>query len=245
VLDRGSAIPLYYQIQQYLLSQIRAGVYRPGQAIPSEQEICEQFHVSRMTTRQALRALCDRGIIYSRRGLGTYVSAAKLEKDFRQVLSFTEEMKARGSSSASTVLSFEVIPAEPSVADALRLNSGDQVISLRRVRIADGAPLGSEHSRLPLALCPDLLKRFNPHTSLYQTLSTRYGVHIAVTDEVAEAGLARADEARLLEIPPRSPVFLLTRHSYDKDGVPVEYVTSVYRGDRYRIANRLTARPHG
>lgn len=242
LLDRRSAIPLYHQIQKYLLSQIQAGVYRPGAALPSELEICERFRVSRMTTRQALRVLCDLGVIYSRRGVGTFVSAPKLEKNFRQVLSFTEEMMSRGASASSIVLSFEVIPADLSVAEALRLVPGDPVVSLRRLRLADAAPLGVEHSRIPCSLCPDLPRTYDPHTSLYRTLSARYGIHIAVTEEVADAGLARAEDARLLEIAPRSPVFLLTRHSYVESGAPVEYVTSIYRGDRYKIVNRLTAK---
>jgi GntR family transcriptional regulator len=242
LLDRQSAIPLYYQIQQYLLDRIRSGVYRPGQVIPSEQEICAQFGVSRMTARQALKALCDMGLVYSQRGKGTFVSAHKLEKDFRQVLSFSEEMGVRGSRPASRVVSFEIVPADAKVAEALRLDSGADVISLKRVRLADDSPLGLEHSRIPLALCPDLLQTFDPRNSLYQTLVARYGIHIVVTDEVAEASLARVEDAKLLEIPPHSPVFLLTRHSFIENGQPVEYVTSVYRGDRYKIVSRLAAK---
>jgi GntR family transcriptional regulator len=245
LLDRHSAIPLYYQIQQFLLDRIRSGDYGPGQPIPSEQEICAQFGVSRMTARQALKALCDKGIVYSQRGRGTFVSANKLEKDFRQVLSFSEEMGVRGSRPDSKVVSFEIAPADARVAEALRLSSGEDVINLKRVRLADGMPLGLEHSRIPLALCPDLRQTFDPRNSLYQTLATRYGIHIVVTDEVAEAGLARTEDARLLEIPARSAVFLLTRHSFVESGRPVEFVTSVYRGDRYKIVSRLKAKRHG
>ena len=233
------------QIQQFLPGQIRGGVYRPGDPIPSEQEACAQFGVSRMTTRQALKALCDLGLVYSQRGRGTFVSANKLEKGFRQVLLFSEEMGVRGSRPASRIVSFEIGPADSEVAEALQLNAGVEVISLKRVRLADDTPPGLEHSRIPLALCPDLLQIFDPRSSPYQTLATRYDIHIVVTDEVAEAGLARAEDARLLEIPPRSPVLLLTRHSFVESGQPVEYVTSVYRGDRYKIVSRLTARPRG
>ena len=243
LLDRQSAIPLYYQIQQFILGQIRGGVYRTGQPVPSEPEICAQFGVSRMTARQALKALCDQGIVCSRRGSGTFVRAAKLEKDFRRVMSFTEEMGVRGSRPTSRVISFEVVAADSKAAEQLLLDSGEQVISLKRVRLADDVPLGFEHSRIPLRLCPDLVSTYDPRASLYQTLAERHGIQIVVTDEVAEAGLARGEHARLLEIPVRSPVFLLTRLSFVKNGQPVEYVTSVYRGDRYKIANRLTVRP--
>jgi GntR family transcriptional regulator len=231
---------LYYQIQQHLLDQIRTGALKPGNSIPSEQEISIRLRISRMTARQALKSLCDLGVTYSQRGKGTFVSAGKLEKNSRQVLSFSEEMQASGSRPHSKVLSFEVTNARPDVTDVLQLSPGERVISLRRVRIAGTSPMGLEWSRLPLRVCPDLLQAFEPSRSLYQTLSERYGVHIVAADEVAEAGLAGAQEAKLLKVARSSPVFLFTRTSYDQSGQPVEYVKSTYRGDRFKIVNRLT-----
>jgi len=76
--------------------------------------------------------------------------------------------------------------------------------------------------------------------SLYQTLSERYGVQIVAANEVAEAGLAGAEEAKLLRFATGSPVFFFTRTSYAQSGQPVEYVKSAYRGDRFKIVNRLT-----
>ena len=74
-LDRHSVVPLYYQIQQHLLAQIRAGVLKPGEPIPSEQEISDRLRISRMTARQALKSLCDLGVTHSQRGKGTFVSS--------------------------------------------------------------------------------------------------------------------------------------------------------------------------
>lgn len=239
-LDRGSVVPLYYQIQQHLLGQIRAGATKPGEVVPSEQEISKRLRISRMTARQALKSLCDLGVAYSRRGKGTFVSESKLEKNFRQVLSFSEEMQRRGSRPRARMLLFEVVDASADVAEALRLSNGEKVISLRRVRLAGSSPMGVEWSRLPLRLCPDLVQTFDPSSSLYRELSERYGVEIVVADEVVEAGLAGAEEARLLRVRKGNPVFVFTRTSYVQSGQPVEYVKSVYRGDRYKLVNRLT-----
>ena len=238
-LDRQSVVPLYFQIRQSLLDRIRSEELKPGDAVPSEQTISAQFGVSRMTVRQALKSLADLGVIYSRRGKGTFVAGHKLEKSFRQVLSFTEEMAARGSSASSRVLKFRVEPADESASDALGIPIGEKLFSLRRLRLADSIPMGIEWSRIPLGLCPDLLKTFQPKGSLYQLLSQRYGIKVAVTDEVAEAGVADAEQARLLQIPRRAPVLLFSRISYVESGKAVEYVVSVYRGDRYKIVNRL------
>jgi len=114
------------------------------------------------------------------------------------------------------------------------------VISLRRVRMAGTSPMGIEWSRLPQKLCPDLLQTFKPATSLYKTLAEHYGIEIALADEVVEVGLAGPDEVRPLRINKGRPIFLFTRTSYVQNGQPVEYVTSIYRGDRYRLVSRST-----
>jgi GntR family transcriptional regulator len=239
-IDRHSVVPLYYQIQQGLLSLIRSGKLKPGKAIPSEEDLSRRLRISRMTARHALKSLCNLGVAYSRRGKGTFVSSIKVEKNFRQVLSFSQEMVSRGARPGAKVISFVAIPAEPEVAKALRLRPGEQVIRLQRVRMADSLPMGIETAHLPLRLFPNLLERFNPRTSLYQTLAQHHGIHIAIADEVVEAGLVGAEEARLLRVPKGSPVFLFTRTSYVETGEPVEYVKAIYRGDRYKMANRLT-----
>ena len=241
LLDRKSAVPLYYQIHQHLLEQIQSGTLKPGQFLPSEQEISSRMGVSRMTARQAVKSLCDTGIAYSRRGVGTFVSRGKQEKTSTELLSFTQEMKARDCRPTSQVLKFERVSADSDVASALHLAESDKVVSLVRVRLADGVPMGLENSFLPFRLFPGLLETFDPRSSLYQALAERYGIHMAAADEVVEAGLASARDARLLRIKKNGPVFFLTRVSYAENGQPMEYVRSTYRGDRWKIVSRLTA----
>jgi GntR family transcriptional regulator len=240
VLDRQSVVPLYYQIQQRLTEQIRSGELKPGELVPSEQEISARLGVSRMTARQALKSLCGRGLAYSQRGKGTFVSRMKLEKNFRQLLSFSEEMKVRGSQPRSKVLAFKHLRPEADVAEALDLSPADEVIFLRRVRIADSEPLCIEATHLPVRLCPNLLESFEPSGSLYRALAEHYGLQVHTADEVAEASLATVAEAKLLRVAVKSPVFRFTRTAYLHNGQPVEFVKSTYRGDRCKVVNRLT-----
>jgi len=239
-IDRHHVLPLYFQIQQHLLRMILQGRLKGGDSLPSEQEISRNLRVSRMTARQALKSLCNLGVAYSFQGKGTFVSGIKLEKNFRQVQSFTEEMAALGHRPSSKVLLFEIVPANEEIAGALHLRPGEHIFSLRRVRMADTFPVGIEWSHVPACLCPDLKSNYDPRTSLYQTLWERYGIRMLVADEVVEAGSAGAEDARLLRIARGSPVFLFTRTSFVQAGVPVEYVRSVYRGDRYKIVNRMS-----
>lgn len=239
-LDRRSVIPLYYQIRERLIEQIHSRALKSGDALPSEQELAGTLGVSRMTARQALKSLCELGFAYSEQGKGTFVSASKLEKNFRQVLSFSEEMAQRGLKASSRVLSAEVCAAKDEIAASLQLHSGEKVFRLRRIRMANSAPMGIESSSIPQRLCPDLLEHLEPSKSLYKQLAQRYRIEIAIAEEEVEASLARAEEARLLGISKGSPVFVFTRVSYLQSGQPAEYVKSTYRGDRYKITNRLT-----
>jgi GntR family transcriptional regulator len=244
ILDRKSAVPLYYQIRQQLLEEIQSGKLAPGQPIPSEHEISTRLSVSRMTARQAVKSLCDEGVAYSRPGLGTFVSGLKQEKTSTDLLSFTEEMKARGCRPGSRVLFFGSVAAEAEVAQALHLTPGAKVFCLRRVRLADSVPMGVENSFLPRALYPGLLESVDPRKSLYQALAERYGIHMMAADEIVEAALANAEQAKLLGIRRNAPVFRLTRVSYAENGQPVELVHSTYRGDRWKIVSHLlTNRP--
>lgn len=239
-LERGSGIALYRQIQHKLMDQIRSGTFNPSDPLPSVEEIGRRFGVSLMTARQAVRSLCDLGVIYSQQGKGTFISRAKVEKNFRRVLSFTEEMRQRGSTSRSRVLSLRLCAPSREVRKALELKSGEKIYRLHRLRIGDGVPMGVESSWLPALSCPDLPRIFEPNASLYGTLAERYGIQLHSANEVVEVGKATAEEARLLRISPRSPVFLFTRTCFLENGKPTEYVKSTFRGDRYQIVNRLT-----
>lgn len=239
-LDRRSGIPLYHQIEQRLMEQIQSGELKPGKPLPSIQQIAALMGVSQMTVRQAVRKLSELGVIYSRQGKGTFISGIKLERDFRQVLSFTEETLARGAAPSSKVLLFRIQAPSAEAKEALSLNDDEKVFVLRRVRYGDSVPMAIESSSLPMRLCPDLMERFHPTGSLYKELAEQYGIQLMVTDEVVEVGKANAEDAHLLEIPAQSPVFLFTRLSYLENGTPAEHVKSVYRGDRYKVVNRLT-----
>jgi GntR family transcriptional regulator len=238
-LYRRNGIPLYHQIQQRLMQQIQSGTFKPSEPLPSIQKLANRMGVSQMTVRQAVKSLSELGVLYSRQGKGTFISRVKAERDFRQVLSFSEEARARGATPHSRLISFRIQMPNRETREALALGAKDKVFRLRRVRYADSLPMGIECSCLPADLCPDLLETFNPETSLYQNLAEQYRIHLVETKEVVEVGKASDEDAGYLEIAPESPVFLFTRLSFLENGKPVEYVRSVYRGDRYKIVNRL------
>jgi GntR family transcriptional regulator len=238
-LHRGSGLPLYQQIEQRLIDQIQSGVFKPSEPLPSIQKIASKMGVSQMTVRQAIKSLCEVGMIYSRQGKGTFISGIKLEKEFRHVLSFTEETRAHGATPHSRLVSFSIQKPTPETRQALGLSEKEKVFRLRRVRYADSLPISIECSCIAVRVCPELMETFDPEASLYEKLADDYGIQLMITEEVIEVGKANAEEARLLKIPRQSSVFLFTRVSFRDNGKPVEHVKSTYRGDRYKIVNRL------
>jgi GntR family transcriptional regulator len=225
-----------------LTTEITAGRYRAHQRLPSERELATRFKVSRMTVRQALLELARDGTIYTRVGKGTFVAAPKIDQQLRALTGFSQEVLARGGTPSSRVLEAQVIPATPEVAAALRIRPDAEVIMLSRLRLFDGAPLAIETAYLPFVLFPNLLRHDFAVESLYDVLENKYTLTLTRADQSIEAALAGVRELELLELTPPAAVLKMQRLTLTSDGVPVEYVLSAYRGDRYKFHSILQPR---
>ncbi len=217
---------------------IETGQLNPGSAL-SERTLCDRFGVSRMTARQALRALRDEGLLYSERGRGTFVAEPKFNVQTRQLLGFSEDMKQRGFTPSSRVLSFHRHLATAEIAEQLQLPAEQEVFEIVRLRLADKVPMAYETCFLPVRLCPNLKPPDIERGSLYKALEENYGVSIEWADEVLAAAVATRQEAQLLALPARAPVLVVKRTVYADERTPIEVVRSVYRGDRYQAVIQL------
>jgi GntR family transcriptional regulator len=240
-LQKDLPVPLYYQLKNILLHGIESGEWKPDEQLPTESDIAARFGVSKITVRQALRELADMGRIRREQGRGTFVSPPKLQQGPPELTSFSEEMHRRGLGASSRVLEQEVIEATAVVASALQLKKGDSVFRLKRLRLARSAPMGIQTAHLPAAMVPRLVKQQLKNVSLYEILRTQYDLVPASAHETHSAVLVNKKEARLLQVPPRSPALAAERITFLADGRPLEFVTSIMRGDRYRIVLDLIA----
>jgi GntR family transcriptional regulator len=214
------------------------GTLAPGTALPSERLLAQRYHVARATVSQAIEGLAVRGLVYRVHGSGTFVA----EPRFRQpeaLVSFSEDMRARGMLPGSTVLRQEVVPAAEVIARQLEVEPGTPVVALERVRTADGEPMALERTYLPAARFPGLEACDLIDVSLYELLAERWGIQVAVADQWFSVMRAGETEARLLGIPADNPALLFQRVTRDPSGGIVEYVRSLYRGDRYEVHARL------
>ncbi|MBL8094963.1 MAG: GntR family transcriptional regulator [Anaerolineales bacterium] len=238
-LKREAPDPLYTQLKDALVGEIVSGRYRPHDRIPSERELSTRFSVSRMTARQALLDLVREGALYTRVGKGTFVAQAKIDQPLRSLTGFSQDMQARNTQPGSRILEARTVSATAEVAAALRLLPATDVTLLSRLRLADGEPLALEIAYLPVALCPGLLKHDFARESLYAVLEKDYGFKLTHAEQTLEAGLAGPREVELLGLTPPAAVQHIQRLTFRQDGVPVEYVLSTYRGDRYKFRSML------
>lgn len=237
---KKSPMPLYFQLADAIEQQIASGSLRPGDRLPSERDLAQDAGISRMTARQALTYLADRGAIDIRHGVGTFVAQPKITSDPLHLLGFTEQMMAIGGTVSSTVLAQDVISAAPSIAAALAIGSGDPVVRIQRLRSLNDTPMLLETSFFPHRLCAGIETVDLSHRSLYATLDLDYGVRLTHAQQSVEAIAANAAESVLFGMEPGSPMLLLEGVASTATNEPGEYFKAVYRGDRFKFALRAT-----
>ncbi|HEU4433642.1 MAG TPA: GntR family transcriptional regulator [Pyrinomonadaceae bacterium] len=239
VLSKEVPIPLYHQLKTILLERVKSGELKSNDKLPSEDEIAEQYGISKATVRQAIGELASEGVIRREQGRGTYVAEQKIEQGPRALTGFTEEMAKHGLRSSSRVLKQRVIKADVDAAQKLQVAEGDALFELTRLRLADGEPMGLQTALIPLALAPGI-KDEDFSASLYDLLETRYSLVPNTAEETHTAILLGAREAKLLRVPLGSPALAAERVTYLANKRPFEMVHSVMRGDRYKIILQLS-----
>lgn len=240
-LDKHIPVPLYHQLKDVILKGILAGDWKPDEQLPTEDDLARRFGVSKITVRQALRDLAALGYVRREQGRGTFVQRPHLEQGPRELTSFTEDMRRRGSQPSSRVLEQTVLPASPEIATRLHLRPHEPVFQLRRLRLADKEPMAIQTAHLPIALVPAIDGlAFTGDVSLYDMLQAHYGLRAAGGKETHVASQVRGDEAELLSVPANAPVMRTERITYLANTRPLEFAQAITRGDRYKIELDLT-----
>lgn len=244
-LDKRLPIPLYHQLKTVILEAIQSGDLKTDDQLATESDLAQTYEVSKITVRHALRELADSGYVRREQGRGTFVARTRLEQGPRELTSFTEEMRRHGLAAGSRVLETGVIPADGPMAEKLGIGAGAGVFFLRRLRLADGEPLGIQTSYVPLELAPGLPDVAMEIASLYNVLHLNFGLQPARARETHFAILLEAEEAELLEVEPGFPALAAERIAYLENGRALELTNSVMRGDRYRIVLDLVGGVRG
>jgi GntR family transcriptional regulator len=241
MVDRRAATPLYHQVKTLLLKEIEAGQWTPDARLPTEDELSARFRVSKVTIRQALRDLSNLGYIRREQGRGTFVQRPPLRQGPRELTSFTEEMHRHRLVATSQIRERGLVAATPDLARHLRIDPGDAVFRLRRLRLADGEPMGIQTAYLPDALVPGISDELYENASLYDVLRDRYGLSPVRARETHIAVTLGADDAAILRVQAGAPALSVQRLACLADGRPLEFVQSLMRADRYRVVLDLVS----
>lgn len=234
VIDKHSPLPLYYQLEEQIKKSIESEELRPGDALPSERELSETYQISRMTVRQAITNLVNKGYLFREKGKGTFVTSQKFEQNLQGLTSFTEDMKARNLIPGSKLLHFEIYPADEDIKAMLSLEDDELIYKIKRLRLANDEPIAVETSYLPVKLVPGLTPDILS-SSIYTYIEKDLELTIGHASQTVEAAIVNEEDQQHLNINKGVPVLLIQRETYLENGTPLELVRSSYRADRYKF----------
>jgi len=212
-----------------------------GDAIPSERQLSADLRMSRLTVRAALDDLVRDGLLVRRRGSGTFVGEPKIAQELTMT-SFSEDMRRRGMVPANRTLSLVVVQAGAHLGRLLMVSPSEPVVVFKRLRLADRETMAIETLHVRQSLVPGLSAEDLERHSFYELLEDRYGVVMAGGTQTIEPTVTNEEESAALGVPLHSPAFLFERTTRTASGDVVEYVRSIYRGDRYRLVTELAGR---
>jgi len=227
------AVHKYDAVQQRIRDHILTDL-QPGQSLDSERRLAEQLGVSRVTIRRALTRLEEEGLVTRVHGSGTYKADSVLVGKVLQPTSFSDDMRQRGLVPSYRVLEVETREAGEEIASALSIEPGDEVLSLRRLLLADGEPMALEQAYLPLERFPGIAHE-DFTVSLYEILRAQFGRYMRSTRRKIRAVTLPPQEADLLETEDGAAALVVVGTTSDPYGMPMEHFTTTFRADRYEF----------
>ncbi|MCG9789441.1 GntR family transcriptional regulator [Vibrio barjaei] len=224
--------PRYLQIADTLIEKISNGELSAGSILPTEGELQKEFDVSRVTIRKAMQLLVDKDLLFRQRGSGTYVKAPKAQHNALQLSGFVEEVSAQGKTPSSKIITFELIECNELVAGKLDVSIGEEVYSIRRLRMIDDEPEVLEHTYLPVSLFPDLsIKAMR--SSKYDYIEKTKGLKIKLSRQSIKPEILDKKTADELNMDMADPIIRVDSVGELESGIVFEYTVHYFRVNQY------------
>jgi GntR family transcriptional regulator len=205
-----------------------------GRRLASERELAERFSVARMTLRRAMDTLINRGLLERRAGSGTYVVKPLVASELR-LASFSEEIRARGLTPRTEVISFRRKRATRSSALQLRIPENEDIFVFTRLRFADEDPVAIETTKIPCQYVPELSEELLTD-SFYDLLFNKFGILIVSAKTEISAINLDTEQAKLLDAPVLQPSLELEMKDFDQNGRLIMAAHCIYRADKYKLS---------
>ncbi|MYL45412.1 GntR family transcriptional regulator [Virgibacillus halodenitrificans] len=229
-MEKNQALHVY--IKEEILNRIKSNIYKKGEKIPTELELCKDFDVSRTTVRTALNQLTLEGYLVRHQGKGTYVAEQKVKQTLSHTVKrYSDQVAVQGKRAEIVLVGIQVIPATELLQQTLQVAPNDPVQRIERVRKANGEPTQYEIAYIPWSVAPGVIKE-HAETSLYAAMKDVFQIHIAKTTEHVEIAFADERIANQLDYEEGLPCFYIETIAEDANGKIVEYSRSYFRGDK-------------
>jgi GntR family transcriptional regulator len=212
---------------------------RPHDKLPSERQLCEVLGTSRTTLRSAIKRLIMEGVIYSKRGAGTFVSPQKLVRNLQDMESLSKSAVEANKVLSTNVLFADLIECNKELSKRMKLTLGSKIYCLQRLRLIDGIPSMMELAYIDYSLCKGIEQYDFSQESLYRILEEVYNVKIDHGSESLSVTYVSEQESELLDVESETPVFYITGNVYTEDEKMVEYYKSIVRADQIRFSSVL------
>lgn len=233
IIDRNSPLPLYFQLKEILLENIQSGAWKPGEKIPTEETIQNEYGLSRTTVRQAMQALEQSGQVTRQAGRGTFVRIAKVQEGTEPYAQTITEINPSGVDLSFKIISTNWIPAPQDIATLLQIAPGTNVFCLRRLRLANQCPIGHTISFFVENFYENLdLSRAETGGSM--NFIRNVNLDRYTVERIVEAVMPSQEDMHLLDMEKTVPALMITRVLRDEAFLPIEVYRVIYRSDRFR-----------
>lgn len=227
-------LPLYRKIADAIREKISTKIYKVGEALPTEAQLCEEFSASRVTVRQALKLLIENEELESIQGSGTYVKENKVNYDIYQQSSFAEKWAHLDGVTRSDVIAFEIQAASLTMSEHLDINEGERIFYVKRVRFLDENPITVEETWMPVEMFPDLTYQVM-QGSKYEYIENQKGLVIDRSEQEIVPILPQDDIASLLGISPAEPIIEKRTRGYLQGDTVFEYSRNFFKPNDYKF----------
>ncbi len=238
LIDREDHQKLYLQLFEILKKKIESSEWPIGSQIPTEEELCKLFGVSRATVRTAVLELVRHGYLKRQQGKGTFIFRNVVSEGLTMLTDFRELLFEEGLNFSTHVLARTVIMPIEDLDVKLDIPKDKHIIYIKRLRSVDNEPVLLQESYIPYHVCPLLLEEDIAQQSLFDLFEKKYGIRITRVKNYIEITYLSADEARLIGLPEGSPAILMTQYFYSGETL-VMYTRSIKRTDRFKFLMEL------
>ncbi|MCL6635009.1 MAG: GntR family transcriptional regulator [Peptococcaceae bacterium] len=238
-IKRDSFVPPYFQLAQILEQKILSGEFKPGDSLPSENDLGKEYNLSRMTVRKCLNVLAERGLVSAYPGRGTFVSRPALDRAVFTVDEYGKEMLRRGLKPEARLLAVKVQKAAGEIGEKLKLPAGERVLYYCRLLSAGGAPMALERKYMRFNKGRPILENELQYKAFSEVISAHNEVLPVSSRILLRPSLVAEEDASMLQVPPGSPALCLEQFLYAGDETVAGWGLFVFRGDRFTLVSEV------